>query len=68
VWSCTESFCSLAEEVGKGVWLLKIARVIPVSEAWLHTEPVKSHIDQAIAWVVEHSPQETDLEILSVNK
>ena len=58
----------LVEEVEKGVWLLKIARVIPDNEVWLHTEPVKSRIDRAIAWTVEHPPQETDLEILSAKK
>ena len=54
----------LVEEVEKGVWLSKIARVIPESEAWLHTEPVKSRVDQAIAWVADHPPQETDLQVL----
>jgi len=58
----------LVEEVGKGVWLLKIARVIPDNEVWLHTEPVKSRIDQAIAWTAEHPSQETDLEVLSAKK
>ncbi len=58
----------LVEEVEKGVWLLKIARVIPDNEVWLHTEPVKSRIDQAIAWAAEHPPQETDLESLSAQK
>ena len=52
----------LVEEVGKGVWLLKIARVIPDNEVWLHREPLKSRIDdRAIAWTAEHPPQETDL-------
>ena len=58
----------LVEEVEKGVWLLKIARVIPDNEEWLHTEPVKSRIDRAIAWAAEHPPQETDLEVLSAKK
>ena len=58
----------LVEEVEKGVWLLKIARVIPDNEVWLHTEPVKSRIDQAVAWAAEHPPQETDLEVLSAKK
>jgi putative transposon-encoded protein len=58
----------LVEEVEKGVWLLKIARVIPDNEVWLHTEPAKSRIDQAITWAAEHTPQETDLEILSAQK
>jgi len=58
----------LVEEVAKGVWLLKIARVIPDNEVWLHTEPMKARIDQAIAWAAEHPPQETDPEVLSAKK
>jgi len=58
----------LVEEVGKGVWLLKIARVIPDNEVWLHTEPVKARIDQAIAWAAEHPSQETSLEVLIAKK
>ena len=54
----------LVEEVGKGVWLLKIARVIPDNEVWLHTEPAKSRIDRAIVWTAEHLSEETDLEVL----
>ena len=58
----------LVEEVGKGVWLLKIARVIPDNEVWIHTEPAKSPIDRAIAWTEEHPSEETDLEVLSAQK
>jgi hypothetical protein len=54
----------LVEKVGKGVWLLKIARVIPDNEVWIHTEPAKSRIDRAIAWTAEHPSEETDLEVL----
>ena len=58
----------LVEEVEKGVWLLKIAQVIPDNEVWLHREPAKSRIDRATAWAAEHPPQETDLEVLSAKK
>jgi hypothetical protein len=55
----------LVEKVEEGVWLLKIASVIPDNELWLHTEPAKSRIDQAIVWAEKNPPEETDLEALS---
>ncbi len=55
----------LVEELEAGVWLLRIARVIPENELWLHKEPAKTKIDKAIAWAGEHPPEETDLEALS---
>jgi hypothetical protein len=55
----------LMEQVEDGVWLLKIARVIPDSELRIHAEPEKTRIDQAISWAKENPPEETDLEALS---
>ncbi|GKT09627.1 hypothetical protein [Desulforhabdus sp. TSK] len=55
----------LMEQVEEGVWLLKIAKVIPDSELWIHAEPKKTRIDQAISWARENPPKETDLETLS---
>ncbi len=55
----------MVEEIEKGVWLIKAARIIPESELFLHQEPAKSRIDQAIAWSRENKPAETDLEKLS---
>lgn len=49
----------------RGVWLVKIARVVPEKELWTHVEPAKSRIDKAIAWAEEQPPTETDLESLS---
>ena len=54
----------LVEQIEEGVWLLKIARVIPDSELWMHTEPTKTRIDQAIAWADENPPRESDPEAL----
>jgi putative transposon-encoded protein len=53
------------EQVEEGVWLLKIAKVIPESELWMHTEPEKTRIDKAISWAKGNPPEETDLEALS---
>jgi hypothetical protein len=54
----------LVEQIEEGVWLLRIARVIPDSELWMHTEPAKTRVDQAIAWADENPPRESDLEAL----
>ena len=55
----------LVEEVEEGVWLVKVARVIPESELWMHAEPEKSRIDKAIVFAEKNPPQESDLEELS---
>jgi hypothetical protein len=54
----------LMEQTDEGVWLLKIARTIPESELWIHTEPSRTRIDQAIRWSEENPAVETDLEKL----
>ena len=55
----------LIDNIEEGVWLVKIAKVIPDSELWMHYEPEKTRIDQAISWADENPPEETDLEALS---
>jgi hypothetical protein len=55
----------LVEQIEEGVWLLKVASVIPDNELWMHTDPAKTRIDQAIDWAEGNSPSETDLEKLS---
>ena len=55
----------LVEQVEEGVWLVKVAQVIPNNELWIHQEPAKSRIDQAIAWAEKNPATETDLEELS---
>ncbi len=55
----------LIENIEEGVWLLKLAKVIPANELWMHAEPQKTKIDKAISWTTENPPEETDLESLS---
>lgn len=55
----------LVEEVEEGVWLVKVARVVPESELWMHAEPEKSRVDKAIAFAEKNPPKESDLEELS---
>ena len=55
----------LIENIEEGVWLLKLAKVIPDSELWMHSEPQKTQIDKAISWADANPPEEIDLESLS---
>ncbi len=55
----------LIENIQEGVWLLKLAKVIPDSELWMHDEAKNTQIDKAISWAAENPPEETDLESLS---
>jgi len=55
----------LIDRIEDGVWLIKTAQIIPDSERWVHEEPAKSRIDQAIAWAKENRPVKTDLGKLS---
>ena len=55
----------LVEQIEEGVWLLKVASVIPDNELWMHTEPAKTRINQSIAWAEANPPAETELEKLS---
>ena len=54
----------VVEEIDKGVWLVKVARIIPENEIWLYQEPAKSRINKAVEWSRENKPAETDLEKL----
>ena len=56
----------LVEEIEEGVWLIKTARIIPDNEMWMHKEPAKSRIDEAVKWADKNKSTETDLEALSV--
>ena len=51
----------LIDEIEPGVWMLKIGRFIPESEAWLHQEPAISELDEAVAWAETNPPTEADL-------
>lgn len=37
----------LVEEVERGVWLIKTAKIIPDNEMWLHEEPAGTRVDKA---------------------
>ncbi|MFO1429932.1 MAG: hypothetical protein U1F76_07320 [Candidatus Competibacteraceae bacterium] len=51
-------------ELEDGVIVMVPMRVIPESEAWLHTPEIKAQLERADAWFSEHSPTETDIDAL----
>ena len=52
------------EEIEAGVWLIKLAQVIPENEMWLHSPQVRDTLNRAIAWAEKHPPQQSDLNAL----
>ena len=55
----------MIEEIEKGVWMIKTARVIPDNELWMHEESAKIKINKAVKWAKKNKPSETDMETLS---
>ncbi len=45
--------------------LLRPMRVVPETEAWLHTPEMRERLAQAVAWMAENPPRETDLDELA---
>jgi hypothetical protein len=55
----------LIDEVERGVWVVKLGDFIPDSERWLNQPPVKTDVEDAVAWAEKHPPRGTDLKRLS---
>ncbi|MHB8482307.1 MAG: hypothetical protein ACYDBV_06190 [Nitrospiria bacterium] len=55
----------MVEEIEKGVWVIKTARVIPDNELWMHKESTRIKINKAVKWAEKNKPSETDMETLS---
>ena len=45
-----------------GAIVMTPMRVIPESEAWLHTPEMRERLAQATQWMKEHPPAETDID------
>lgn len=45
-----------------GTIVLVPMQVIPESEAWLHTPAMRERLTQAIQWIEQHPPAETNLD------
>ncbi len=50
------------EEVARGVWLIKTARVVPDNELWLHSPLTGDRLSRAIEWAEKNPPVESDLD------
>ncbi len=53
------------EQVERGVWVVKTARVVPDNETWLHRPDVRDAIDRASDWAENHPPKASNLAMLS---
>jgi hypothetical protein len=49
------------EEIEKGVWMVKAAKVIPENELWIHSPSSRRTLDRAVAWAAENPPRASDL-------
>ena len=49
----------LVEEREPGVWLIRTAKVIPESEAWLHQPKAGKDLRRALAWAQGNPPRES---------
>jgi hypothetical protein len=52
------------EQQPDGVLLLRPMKVVPESEAWLHTPEMQERLATAEAWMKANPPRETDLDAL----
>ena len=54
----------MVDEIERGVWMIKTARVIPDNELWLHTPEAKAHLDKALEYSARTKRAESDLPAL----
>ena len=54
----------LVEEREPGVWVVRIAVVIPENERWLHGPRTSASLQTALAWVGKNGPKQTDADAL----
>ncbi|MCP9914873.1 hypothetical protein KBZ13_00070 [Cyanobium sp. ATX 6F1] len=52
----------LVEEREPGVWIVRSATVIPDNELWLHESKAAADLDAAMAWSINHAPNDSDLD------
>jgi hypothetical protein len=54
----------LIESPAKGVWIIRMATIIPDNETWLHEEKTKGALKKAIAWAKANSAKASNLDDL----
>jgi hypothetical protein len=52
----------IIEQPQEGEWNIKTGATIPEYELWMHEEPAKTKIREALEWAATHKPQATDLD------
>lgn len=52
----------LVEEREPGVWLVRMATVIPDNERWLHTESTSASMQEALDWAQAHPADDSATE------
>ena len=52
----------LLEEREPGVWMIRLAVVIPENEMWIHQPQAASELQRAMDWAVNNPAQSTDLD------
>ena len=52
----------LVEMSEPGVWIVRMATVIPDNERWLHEPAAAASLQAAMAWSVSHPPADADLD------
>jgi hypothetical protein len=53
----------LLEEREPGVWMVRLAVVIPENELWLHQPQAAAELQRAMDWAVNSPAQVTDLDV-----
>ncbi len=58
----------LTEEREPGVWLVRLADVIPRNERWLHEPHMKASLETAMRWAADTPPAPADLKALEAKR
>lgn len=52
----------LMEEQEPGVWLLRIASIVPDNEQWLHESQSAVDMQNALTWAQAHPPSDVNID------
>jgi hypothetical protein len=55
----------LLEEREPGVWMIRLAVVIPENEMWLHQPQAAAELQRAMKWAQNNPAQSSDLDALT---